>query len=414
MAKYELRSEKNKVILGDKEFTKYFLADKNPYNFYWWAKDNGFDMGVYDNHPKVLNKTLCDSFGSKIPYRFSAAVYNTFIRDNFPRETHFAISHLGYHWKRFNSVRVNKAIENYHLVEQALRDKTINLLPLMLAYGEDTQQLKRRFGKGLWKKLANTSKSRMKYLAEVIDADGEWVDVRTGILEKVKGRLWDDSQLIAARLSPTVRQYDETYHTIADTIRMAKQRYEQYNTDWSLKRWQEEHDRLTNMVLLGRYSDKPFCDTVTYEEDGYTFILLNNQMAIATEGKVMHHCVGSYAGRAAEGSYAVFKVEGKERATLGLNLVTQGDERFEFDQCYGLCNSRVSDKLRDAAYKILRKFNDDRIRRRDGRVSGGSDQGSRSLVDNGWQAVPLDQQLQRNAFPAVRFYDLDRPQHLPF
>lgn len=408
MAKYELRSEKNKVILGDKEFIKYIPADKNPYNFYWRAKEWGFDMGVYDNHPKVLNKTLCDSFGSKIPYRFSAAVYNTFIKDNFPRETHFAISHLGYHWKKFNSVRVNKALENYHLVEQALRDKTINLLPLMLAYGEDTQQLKKRFGKGLWKKLANTSKSRMKYLAEVIDENGEWVDVRTGILQEVKGRLWDGSELIAAKLSPTVRQYRETLHVIGDTIRMAKQKWEPYNPEWSLKRWQEEHDRLTKMTLLGKYSDKPFCDAVTYEEDGYTFTLLNNQMAIATEGKTMHHCVGSYAGLAAQGSYAVFRVEGNnERATLGLELAALGEKRFEFNQCYGLCNSRVSDRLRDAAHRVLRKFNDDRIRCGDGRVSGSSDQGACPLLDNRREGVQLDQQLRGNAFPAVWYDDLN-------
>lgn len=416
MAKYELSSGENVVYLGDTPVKHYFHPPKNYYDFYWWAKQH-FDVeGRYDNHPKTLHKVLHENFGSKIPLRFGAAMYNTFIKANIPREATFAVRQLGRHWKLFDPKRVNVAVEHNHLVQQAVRDKTLNILPLMLHHKETPQQLRSRYGKGMWKKLANTSKSRMQYLCRLIDAGPEWADVRTCILKEVATHgLWDprsNTELTAAKIAPKSGMYRGTSDMIFDTVRMSGG---QVNYDWSYKRWEEEHSRLVKEQLVKKYSDKPFSYSVEYTEDGYTFTLLNTQMQIAAEGKEMGHCVGSYANSAARDQYAVFKVEGNgERATLGLsggtssggtsiNILAQRTEpEFIVNQCYGRYNSGISKRLEATLLKIVKRFNDDRVRYGDRWSVGSSNQDTRPVLDQGWHHLQLDLALRRNA-QAVNF-----------
>jgi hypothetical protein len=380
MAKYELSSDKNVVMLGDTKFEKFFNAPKNPYQFLSWANQR-FEVETFSTHPKSINKTLHTAFGSKIPMRFSAAIYNTFIKGNIPLEAYFAVRCNGMHWKSFDPTMVNSAVENNHLVQQAVKDNTLNVLPLMLHKRMDTQQLKAEYGKGLWKKLSNTSKSRMKLLIKVIDSNPEWADIRTWVLKEYKGEpyMQSKSELVAARVAPKAGTYRQTYQLIFDTMRMANHRGETVNPQWSYKRWEEEHNRLTKDFLTKQYSDKTFTEVVVYEEDGYTFTLLNNQLDIATEGKIMRHCVASYTGQAIRGKYAVFRVEGKgERATLGLR--SEIDNVFYLDQCYGKMNSLVSGNIYTAAQKITGRYND-YLRLRDGRAAGQGNEGSRAVLD---------------------------------
>jgi len=414
MAKYELSSKKNTVLLGDKEFTFFTNTSKSYFQFYWEMAGRGFELGQYDNHPKVLHKVLHEAFGSKIPYRFGAAMYNTFIRDNFPVETHFAMRFTGKNWKLFSPTLVKRAITRIDLVQQAVKDNTLNLLPLMIRMGMDTQELKRHFGKGTWKKLSKTSKSRMMYLSQYLEVEDvsarEWVDVRTCMLRAASG-LHHDVELIAAKIAPKVGTLRDTEILVYDTINMARRLGETYSTKWSYRRWNEAHAEFTKGFYTKKYSDKPFTEVVSYEEGPYTFTLLNSKAAIAIEGSTMRHCVGSYADYASTGRYAVFKVEGKERATLGLRKPTgMGSTMLGmglyFDQCYGQFNSMVSEELREAAYKVVDKHND-YLRLRDGRVSGSGDQDPRSVMDLGWQGVPVNQQLRGNAVPAVWIDDAD-------
>jgi hypothetical protein len=359
MEKYKLSSDKNRVILGDKSFTEYFNPPKYPYHFWDWAYSAGYDFeDKFDPHPKAINAHLCKTFGPKIPLRFSAAMYNTFIKDNVPLEAYFAVKRLGYHWKMFDTRLVNVAATKNHLVQQAVRDNTLNVLPLMLRAEKDTQELKAHFGKGLWKKLANTSKTRMTYLAPLVLRNPEWADIRSCILKEA----WtfeggERYTVFAARLAPKAGTFQHTFNLVTDTIKMGDRLKEPVNLKWSYKRLEEEHNRMSRAILLGKFSAKAFTEVVTYhEEEGYTFTLLNSQLDIAQEGKVMGHCVGSYARTAAQGQYAVFKVEGNsERATLGLQ---NGAFGFTFNQCYGKYNSKVSDNLLEAAKKIVKRYND--------------------------------------------------------
>ena len=390
MARYELSSEKCKVNLGDMSFTKYTPVGKDPHTFYHWSRSYFAVSDIDTFHPKEVNKALHEAFGSKIPYRFSAAMFNTFIRDNVPKEGWFALTHLGHRWNKLNIQLVHTATEHNHLVQQAFKDNTLNLLPLMLHMKKDTQQLKEHFGKGLWKKLAKTSKTRMKYLAPLIKVDPRWVEVRTGVLER-RHSPYTEENLIAAKVAPTVKLYDAASHIIIDSCRMARGLGYDVNPSWSYKRWEEEHDELVKRVNMSRFSPKPFCDVEVYEKDGYTFTLLNSPALIGMEGTIMGHCVGGYAAQAQAGKYAVFKVEGSgdgERATLGLRK-HYSENRFEFEQCYSRFNRPVSEKLKEAAHKVTKEYNES-LRLRNGWTAGEGDEDPRPVLDNRWQNFLLN------------------------
>jgi hypothetical protein len=238
----------------------------------------------------------------------------------------------------------------------------------------------------------------MKYLAPMLHKSPEFVSVRTGILKKAN--IWEDfvyrnasefdlARLAAAKIAPRVAHFERTESILKDTVRMAIRNRSEVNYDWSYRRWHEEHEFLSREINKSRFSENKFAEDCVFTEGGYTFTLLTSELDIATEGNSMRHCVSSYAVSASRGNYAVFKIEGKERATLGLTI----DQRIDIgkaalQQCYGYCNQSISDELRSTLPLIVRKFNDT-LRLRDGRTPSGSDQGSCSFVDNGWQTNPF-------------------------
>lgn len=383
MALYELTSGKDFVKLGDKVFSKYEEVPRNPFQFNDWLhhsfpQPHKFEPDVPDRiAPRLINKKLCYLFGSKITLRLNAALYNTFIKANFPVETYFAINRQGKSWRTFDPVDVNHAIANKHLVDQAIRDRNINLIPLMLVYEEDTQQLRKRFGKGLWKQLSYTAKTRMRHLAPLLYRSPEFVSVRTGILKKINQ--WEEfeyrnnpefnlAKIAAAKIAPTVATFEHTEMLLRDTLRMAQRQGSEVNYDWSYRRWNEEHELLSREINKHRFSDKKFTEDCAFTDGGYTFTLLTSQLDIATEGNTMKHCVSSYAHSASKGDYAVFKIEGKERATLGITINKRIEvNKAALQQCYGQCNKTISDDLRSRLPLIVRMFNDT-LRLRDRRT----------------------------------------------
>jgi hypothetical protein len=403
MALYELTSGKDFVKLGDKVFSKYEEVPKNPFSFNQWLNLHARDYSVkfYQGNdtvlPRVLNKGLHENFGSKITLRLNAALYNTFIKANFPRETYFAISRAGRRWNTFSPHMVDRASENKHLIDQAVKDKTINLIPLMLEFQEDLQQLRKRFGKGLWKQLAHTSKTRMKLLAPLLRYSTELTSLRTGILPLVSCYHMttmdiDRHVLTAAKVAPRIEDFERTLGIVRDTMRMADRAGVEVNHNWSWRRWNEEHDRLSWDVARKGYSEKKFAEDCVFTQGDYTFTLLTSQADIAAEGMQMRHCVASYAHTASIGNYAVFKIDGKERATLGLTIGSIRDEdnptgsrvlHAMLQQCYGHSNKIISDELRNTLPDIIRMYNG-LIRHGNGRAATASKESSCAVVDNEW------------------------------
>jgi hypothetical protein len=399
MPLYELTSGKDFVKLGDKVFSKYEEVPRNPFMFNDWLKQNARDywtkmtFGTDTSPAKVLNKKLHENFGSKITLRLNAALYNTFIKANFPRETYFAMSRRGRHWNTFAPHMVEKAIRNKHLVDQAVKDNTINLIPLMLEFQEDPQQLRKRFGKGLWKQLSHTSKTRMKYLAPLMRDMPEAISFRTGILTVISSYVissggMEDAMVASAKIAPRIKDFVQTLDVVRDTMRMAERAGTEVNLNWSWRRWQEVHDRMSWEIAMNRYPSTKFAEDCVFTQGGYTFTLLNSQADIAMEGTTMRHCVASYAHMASQGKYAVFKIEGKERATLGLTIevaqiIPSRVFHASLQQCYGYCNQPISSELRTTLPDIVRMYNDT-LRLRDGRAATPSNESPCAVVDYGW------------------------------
>lgn len=351
--KYPLRTERSAVYLGDKKTKEFFLTPPKLTSFDYVT--HVLDIPVYfdPSKPKERNQTYYKMFGPVIHKRFSAAMHDAFILRNFPEETRFALKKVGVHWKQYDPRKVNKALKNLPLFEQAVRDKNTHLLPLMLYFEQDTQALKSRFGKGLWKKICSSSKYKLLDISMYLDNDPEWFYTRTSVRNKIKNR--GSLALVAAKIAPSEKYARSTFDLVYDTHRLARRHGEEVNLDWSLPRWEREHERLTQKNLNENYSNVVFSLPHVVELTGYTFTKLTTEKEIAEEGRAQHHCVASYAKRASSGSYAVYRIEGLERATLGLLISTGGQHLF--NQCYGSCNRLVSEELINTCHAFVYELN---------------------------------------------------------
>jgi len=110
------------------------------------------------------------------------------------------------------------------------------------------------------------------------------------------------------------------------------------NPNWSVRRLQKEHDAQALKKALELNSQEPWAPSYTFEHAGYRFERLISDMDIASEGIGQRHCIASYRDTARSHEVIIFKVTGKERATLAFNV----NGYFELK---GWANSRPSAEL---------------------------------------------------------------------
>lgn len=88
------------------------------------------------------------------------------------------------------------------------------------------------------------------------------------------------------------------------------------------------HNKLTDIIrrdqsIINKYKDVIFDEFVSpdKEYDGFHFIQLRTAQELADEGIAMHHCVGGYANRCAEGRSIIFSMrkDGKSYITIELS-----------------------------------------------------------------------------------------------
>lgn len=315
--------------------------------------------------------------GSKPIYRFNAAMYNTFLKHNFNYKTMNTLRYNNYKWYMFDWNKVSQAILYKDIIHEVEKDNLYNIIPYVIAYGKSPQELRQLFGKGLWKKIVNSSYYRNNRVAwtsyyyqrsiyvgnKTITVDHDMMrdmyDVYVYTLEYMYNRedlvtIKQAMQDIKGHISQ--ERFDRLRNIDTDLRRMLEQLGRKYNPKWSLARKEEEHAKATRDINRKKYSPEPFDDTHEFEIDGYKFKRLISPLDIRTEGDYMGHCVGSYATRAAEGSYIVYEIDGKERATLGIRVKSDevGEILFIFDQCYQRYNRGISDELR----KVIKRPKD--------------------------------------------------------
>lgn len=316
---------------------------------------------------KALNAFYCAQLGPKFNRRFQAANFYMWIGNRMSRITGNLLRKSGaVGWRLYSPELVYRANQVLPYIKEAEADGLYHLIPAIVVFQASPSAIRREIGKGAWKRIAANSRSRnmriMQTVEKVSDVDGgNWkpnfvklLEVRSGVLG---GLLWlDDNAMDAARLAPrsTAMSLLETTHIIRDARRMIGD----INPAWSLARIKREHDAAMHEKRRQHFSPEAFDAPWSHSDSGFRAELLVSPLAIVTEGDTQHHCVGSYAREAQTGSYAVLKVEGAERFTIGLMRTPQG---WHVDQVYAACNSPVPDPCRNFASKVASKLTADRL-----------------------------------------------------
>lgn len=315
---------------------------------------------------KALNAFYCAQLGPKFNRRFQAANYYMWIGNRMsPITGNMLHRHGSTGWRHYSDELVYKANQVLPYIREAEADGLYHLIPAIVIFQASPSAIKREIGKGAWKRIAANSRTRnMRIMQMVEKTDGgeisgkeafiKFLDVRSGLLG---GMGWCNHEtLLAARLAPrsTVLSLLETQHIVRDATRMLGS----INPAWGLARIKREHDAAILEKRRQHYSPEAFDADWSHEEAGFVAELLVSPLAIVTEGDIQHHCVGSYAHDARRGVYAVMKVEGNERATIGLMRTPQG---WQVDQVYAACNAPVSPACRDFAFKVANKLTAERL-----------------------------------------------------
>lgn len=311
--------------------------------------------------PKAVHQHFAAILGAKFNRRFQAANYWLWVGNRMTRRTADLLRHEGKHWHQYSDDLVWSAHLALPYVREAEEDGLLQLIPPIVTFRDSPQSIRRKIGQGAWRRVANNSISRNRLImhatlrARRADTPPDpalfvrLLEFPSGVLRYVQGATGDE--IIAARIVRRKRgeAFQQALHMVMDTRRMVGRAF---NPRWSYARMAEEHDRATKESMRGRFSERRFADDWHFERDGFSASLLTSPFEIAAEGATQHHCVGSYAHLAKNGQYAIFKIEGKERATASLLL----DGTARPDQIYAACNGAVSIECRAFASQLAAEY----------------------------------------------------------
>lgn len=365
-ARYEMSTDPQAmtVRVGERMFSKPDLSRRWEFDFHFKQQICDVPMGI-EHHPKSLHKFFAEMLGPRFNFRFFAANYWLWVGNRMTTRTGNMLRFDGKHWRHYDSALVAAADAVLPYINEAERDGLYHLIPAILAQGAPPQDIRAKIGRGAWRRVANNSLSRNLLIMHATrrcreearaEALVRLLDMPSGVMRAIRGDVGDD-EIIAARITPRkrAREFQQTLDIVSDTRRMMLPN--EFNPEWGLARMRREHELATKAFMERRYSDKSFAADWSFEEKGFSGTLLTSQASIATEGAIQHHCVASYARSCAMLEYAVFRIEGKERATAGVR-----DGRVE--QVYGACNENVSDECKTFASKLAINYAASRVAER--------------------------------------------------
>lgn len=304
--------------------------------------------------------------GPKFNRRFQAANYWLWLGNKMQPVTADMFRMCGKNWRQYDNRLVYRAHQVLPYIKEAERDGLHHLIPAIAAFGKSPSDIRKEIGPATWRRIAHNSRTRNRKLLQTAARPQimnmlaanfvALLDFPSGVLSAVL----DPSSVdyaVAARVCErkTFMGLEAAYHMVVDAHRMIG---EAFNPNWSMSRIKHEHDRAAVERIKTKYSDKSFVGAWSTVVDGYTFTLLTSPLEIGLEGASQHHCVGSYVHEAKSGKYRVYRIEGPERATLGLYV--RGPNFWAVDQVYGACNQAVSEKCRDAAFKVAKAISEAR------------------------------------------------------
>lgn len=243
---------------------------------------------------------------------------------------------------------------NSAFVQQAERDGIPQVAPILAVFGADPHQLRKRFGKSVWREIHH-SKLQHNVLRAAIKLHTRIpfeaiTIIPTGALPEIIGMVktnGDHAVTQAVTFAKNRTQMREAVMLSKDFMHMGGE----INPKWSLNRLRKEHDMKARQWAC-RWSDpKPFAPPFSCTVNGFVFTRLISLADFAAEGMAMHHCIASYGSRARAGRETAFRIEGEERASVSFGSLTM--------ELRGPCNRSVSKACRDATVQMWRAFKGD-------------------------------------------------------
>lgn len=347
------------ISVGSNVFGKPDMSRRAEWDYCFKQQICSTPMG-HPQDPKSLNKFFAEMLGPRFNFRFFAANYWLWLGNRMTTRTGNMLRFDGKHWQHYDSTLVALANDLLPYINEAERDGLYNLIPIILTHRASPQGIRAKIGRGSWRRVANNAVSRNLLIMHATmrckeaarpEAFTRLLDMPSGVMRGI-GRFASEigeDETIAARITPRkrAREFQQTVDIVSDTRRMLLPH--EFNPQWGYARMRREHELATKAIMQRRYSDKSFAADWSFDEAGFSATLLTSQASIATEGAIQHHCVASYARSAAMREYAVFRIEGKERATAGI----RGNR---VDQVYGACNAQVSDECKAFVNKLARSY----------------------------------------------------------
>jgi hypothetical protein len=353
--------------------------DKGP-EFDWDEVFGVLPQGMERRPLKDIYKDCGDYLGvscAVMAKLLNGAIYRNYIKGKEP---------LIARWAQFGKKMVDGGIvemitKNYSAIKTYEADGLVNLMGVAMATGLPTDQMKKMVGPAVWKSLHANSKSRNDLIAKkalsvsyrldppktgpvtaypehiiaevpperIAEMIAELNSAPTTLLMKMKrevvrnayrvGYEWRMCNSLIPKLvkevkgplkNVAIKEIEDTLMHVQDTNNLAGALRMQVNKDWSLKRFRDEHSRLTR--LMNERTIKKLEQTCssgpigwlhalpkTVEKDGFKAVRLDSQKDIAVCGVEQSHCVGSYARHVANGDYVVYKIVGPtcEVSTIG-------------------------------------------------------------------------------------------------
>lgn len=286
---------------------------------------------------------------------------------------------------RVNREKFVEVVECEDKLREVHQDGLKNILPFVLCYKMLPHELRKLYGKALWKKIAGNSFHRNSLLVkniasmcspyfigveqrhqQMVDITKRIIGIRSTLLANEQYMDFFQRSIEAtatisegftfvyekaitkipmSRLDRyTINRFQRKVDHINDTYRMAEQLGEKFNI-WKhdIDSFEEVHDRLQRTLQEKRdkqmFSPEPVdcLSEIPFKSltlGDYSIELLQSRLAIHEEGKKMGHCVGSYADRVATGKYLVYSIKknGERISTLGLDSGIKTWQRFVADE----------------------------------------------------------------------------------
>lgn len=351
--KIEYNKETNTISIG-----KYSTNNYKPLTFKDWlyevlcANECTFKVyprkEYYKSATKVLQCTpsVMYKIFRKLQYKMYVVPYLEYVNK------------IGFNKGGVDSVMLEKIVKNKEILDQAKEDGLLNIIPFICHRSKNPAELKTMYGKH-WKKIANNSLNKNKYLSSLGVRAGEYAEVPTTLL--MQKRLCNSGSVeLLKHLTlhykgkwKGIGKNRNIVDTFLDTQRLADNLGKVVNPAWSPRRLKEEHDKFSKEVNAKKYSKDVFksLEKIQVKEllhkSGICAVLLDNAFDIADEGTCMNHCVGLYAGDVARGIYLVYSIrdmQGNRLSTLGVIIYKDSNPlvSFVFNQHYGKCNSTVT------------------------------------------------------------------------